>query len=88
MSKFDTYQKVHGNKKVKIGKNKYRVNQLKNMTEDELKQLYNEVEELIGADLEVLWMKYSENLLLKEAGKLYGSDLLQKNNDNLNGPQI
>ena len=88
MSKFDTYQKVHGNKKVKIGKNKYRVNQLKNMTEDELKELYNEVEELIGADLEALYFKYSENLKLKEAGLPYGTDLLDKNDEPLNGPKI
>jgi hypothetical protein len=81
---------VHGNKKVKIGKRKYRVSELKKMTEEELMKLYEEVNELIGIDLETLWVKYSENLLLKEAGLPYGTDLLIDNEKNTptNGPTI
>lgn len=83
-------KEAHGNKKVKIGKNKYRVSQLKRMNEEELLKLYDEVNELIGIELETLWVKYSENVLLKAQGLPYGTDLLNndKNNTPTNGPTI
>ena len=85
-------KELHGNRKLKLGRKKIRVSELKRMNEEELKALYEEILKDIEPNLDTLWFKYTENLRLKEQGLPYGTDLLineeEENKTPVNGPKI